>query len=98
MATPVGLEGNISSTTGCIAMEFGTGIHDPQRMKPNDFSVPLTFRLVPPAAHIFDLSNEVSLCLYKLAQLSVQTSKIPEGWCLNDFSDPVTFHLMFIWI
>ncbi len=43
-----GAEWNSSTTIGWIAMGICTGIHDPQRMNPNDFGDPLTFPLAPP--------------------------------------------------
>ncbi len=55
-------------------MIFGTDVHGPQRINPNDFGEPLTFAVVPPAAQIFHLSSEISQHLHGgLAQHFVQT-------------------------
>lgn len=38
---------NISTTTGGIAVKFGTDIHGLQRIKPDDFGNPMTSPLAP---------------------------------------------------
>lgn len=46
---------NISTTTGGIAVKFGTDIHGLQRIKPNDFDNPMTLRLAPLWSWLFFL-------------------------------------------
>ncbi len=42
---PLSPDWNISTTVGWIATKFGANIHDPLRMKCNNFTDPLTFHL-----------------------------------------------------
>ncbi len=61
-------------------MKFGTDGHGTQRMNLNDFGVPLTFHLAPPAGQRFHLSSEIS------QHLQIDWHKIwyRHSWFLDD--------------
>lgn len=47
-------------TTDWIALKFGTAIHGPQRMNPNNFHNSLTFHLAFPLVNFFSSSQDAS--------------------------------------
>ncbi len=97
-----GLDWNISTTFGWIALKFCTDIHGAQRINPNDFGDPLTFPLAPPAGITYHLSCKISQHLFDgLAQILFKHSLFPEDdlawlWRSPGFSWNTIMRMTFI--